>query len=176
MTLTSILGNAGLLTKVYMPKYIYPLTRTLSSVVNLLISLIPLILVCLMTGVRFEKAAVLSLFFFVCLIIFCLGFGMILATSMVFFRDTQFLWGVLSMMWMYATPIFYPETILPDNFKVVLQINPMYHFLKNARFCILDGLSPEPVVYLQCLAIALVSLLVGAVVFYKKQDKFVLYL
>lgn len=176
MTLTSILGNAGLLTKVYMPKYIYPLTRTLSSVVNLLISLIPLILVCLMTGVRLEKAAVLSLFFFVCLIIFCLGFGMILATSMVFFRDTQFLWGVLSMMWMYATPIFYPETIFPDNFKVVLQINPMYHFLKNARFCILDGLSPEPVVYLQCLAIALVSLLVGAVVFYKKQDKFVLYL
>ena len=101
---------------------------------------------------------------------------MLLATSMVFFRDTQFLWGVLSMMWMYATPIFYPETILPDNFKIVLKVNPLYHFLKNTRICVLDGISPEPIVYIQCLLIALATLIVGAVVFQKCQNKFVLYL
>ena len=159
-----------------MPKYIYPLTRTMSSVVNLTISLIPLVLVCLVTGIQFKKSAVLALYFFVCLIIFSLGFGMFLSTSMVFFRDTQFLWNVLNMMWMYATPIFYPETILPDNFKIVLTVNPLYHFLNSARMCILDGISPEPIIYFQCLMIALAMLLVGAVVFYKNQDKFVLYL
>ena len=138
MSLTSILGNAGLITKVYMPKYIYPLTRTLSSL--------------------------------------CLGLGMLLAASMVFFRDTQFLWNVLSIMWMYATPIFYPETILSGRFRVVLQLNPLYYFLKSARMCVLDGISPEPVMYFRCLLIALAMLLVGAIVFYKKQDRFVLYL
>ena len=101
---------------------------------------------------------------------------MLLSTSMVFFRDTQFLWGVLSMMWMYATPIFYPESILPENFRWVLRINPLYHFLKNTRICILDGISPEPFVYFQCFMIALAMLLVGALVFRKNQDKFVLYL
>lgn len=176
MALTSILGNASLITKVYVPKYIYPLTRVISSLVNLAISLIPLILVCLVTGVQFQKSAVLALFFLLCLVIFCLGFGLLLSTSMVFFRDTQFLWGVLNMMWMYATPIFYPETILPEKFRFVLQINPLYHFLKNARMCILDGLSPEPAVYVQCFLIALVTLLIGALVFRKNQDKFVLYL
>ena len=176
MALTSILGNGNLITKVYMPKYIYPLTRVMSSVVNLAISLIPLVIVCLATGVQFQKSAVLALYFLICLIIFCLGLGMLLATSMVFFRDTQFLWGVLSMMWMYATPIFYPETILPDNLKFVLQINPLYHFLKNVRLCILNGISPEPAVYAQCLLIALGALLLGAFVFIKKQDRFVLYL
>ena len=176
MTLTSILGNASLITKVYMPKYIYPLTRTLSSLVNLTISLIPMIIVCVVTGVHLEKSAILALYFFVCLFIFSLGLGMLLCTSMVFFRDTQFLWNVLSMMWMYATPIFYPETILPDNFKIVLQINPLYYFLKNARMCILNGLSPEPIIYFQCMGIALAMLLVGAMVFYKNQNKFVLYL
>ena len=176
MTLTSILGNASLITKVYMPKYIYPLTRTMSSAVNLSISLLPLLIVCLVTGVTFQKSAVLALYFFVCLIIFSLGFGMLLATSMVFFRDTQFLWNVLNMMWMYATPIFYPETILPDSFKIVLQVNPLYYFLKSARMCVLDGLSPEPMVYFQCLMMALGMLLLGAFVFYRKQDKFVLYL
>lgn len=176
MTLTSILGNASLITKVYIPKYIYPLTRTMSSAVNLSISLLPLLIVCLATGVTFHKSAALALYFLVCLIIFSLGLGMLLATSMVFFRDTQFLWSVLNMMWMYATPIFYPETILPDNLKIVLQVNPLYHFLKSARTCILDGRSPEPAVYFRCLMIALGMLLLGAFVFYRKQDKFVLYL
>ena len=176
MSLTSILGNAGLITKVYMPKYIYPLTRTLSSLVNLAISLIPMVIVCLATGVHFEKSAILALYFFACLFTFCLGLGMLLAASMVFFRDTQFLWNVLSIMWMYATPIFYPETILSGRFRVVLQLNPLYYFLKSARMCVLDGISPEPVMYFRSLLIALAMLFVGAIVFYKKQDRFVLYL
>lgn len=176
MSLTSILGNATLITKVYVPKYIYPLTRVMSSMINLGISLIPLLLVCLATGVYFQKSAVLAFYFLICLVIFSLGLGLLLSSSMVFFRDMQFLWSVLSMIWMYATPIFYPESILPDNFKIVLQINPLYHFLKNIRLCILDGISPEPSAYMSCLAISLVMLLLGAVIFRKSQDRFVLYL
>lgn len=176
MALSSIVGNAGLITKVYMPKYIYPLTRVMSSVVNLGISLIPLVLVSLATGIQFKKSALLSLFFLCCVIIFSLGVGLLLSAAMVFFRDTQFLWGVLSMIWMYITPIFYPESILPENFKFILRINPMYHFLKNTRLCIMDGLSPEPAVYMQCALMALGALVVGALVFRKSQDRFVLYL
>ena len=176
MALTSILGNASLITKVYMPKYIYPLTRVVSSLINLVISLIPLLIVCAVTGIEFRKSTILALFFIACLVIFSLGIGLLLSTSMVFFRDTQFLWGVLSMMWMYATPIFYPEDILPEEFRFILQINPLYHFLKSSRMCIMDGLSPEPVVYVQCIVIAIVALLIGALVFRKNQDKFVLYL
>ena len=176
MALSSITGNAALITKVYIPKYIYPLTRVMSSVINLAISLLPLLIVILITGLELHKSALLALFFLLCLIIFCLGLGMLLSASMVFFRDTQFLWGVFSLMWMYVTPVFYPETILPDSLKIVLQVNPLYHFLKSTRMCILDGLSPEPAVYVQCLAIALGMLLVGAFVFYREQNKFVLYL
>lgn len=176
MALTSIVGNASLITKVYMPKYIYPLTRVMSSVINLVISWMPLLIVCVLTGIRFHRSIILSLYFFLCLIIFCLGLGMLLASSMVFFRDTQFLWGVFSLMWMYVTPVFYPESILPENFKFILKINPLYYFLKNTRICILDGISPEPIVYIQCVLIALVTLIMGAVIFQKGQDEFVLYL
>lgn len=176
MALGSIVGNASLITKVYMPKYIYPLTRVMSSVVNLAISLIPLLMVCVCTGVQFRRSAVLALYFFACLMLFSLGLGLLLSAAMVFFRDTQFLWGVVTMMWMYATPIFYPETILPENLQFLLKLNPLYYFLKNARLCILDGLSPEPAVYVQCLLIGLGALLLGALVFRRTQDKFVLYL
>lgn len=176
MSLFSILGNANLITKVYMPKYIYPLTRVLSSVINLGIALIPLILVSLVVGVRFWKSAILALFFLVCLMIFSMGIAFLLSAAMVFFRDTQFLWSVFSMVWMYATPIFYPESILPQQFRFVLQINPLYHFLKCTRICILDGISPEPNAYLLCMLLALLFLAIGALVFKKSQDKFVLYL
>lgn len=176
MSLFSILGNASLITKVYMPKYIYPVSRVLSSVVNLVISLIPLIIVCVVTGVQFEKSALLSLYFLLCLVVFSLGISLLLSAAMVFFRDTQFLWGVFSMIWMYATAIFYPESILPDNFRFVLDINPLYHFIKSIRICILNGISPEPSVYGQCLLIALGTLLFGAFVFKRNQDRFVLYL
>ena len=176
MSLYSILGNASLITKVYMPKYIYPLTRVLSSAINLGISLIPLILVSLIVGVQFQKSAVLALYFLVCLMIFSMGMAFILSAAMVFFRDTQFLWSVFSMVWMYATPIFYPESILPTQFRFILDINPLYHILKNTRICILDGISPEPNAYIRCMLMALLSLGIGALVFKKSQDKFVLYL
>ena len=176
MGLMSILGNSGLITKVYMPKYIYPLTRVMSSVVNLLISLIPLVIVSLVTGMHFHKSALLAFYFLVCLIIFTLGVVMLLSSAMVFFRDVQFLWSVISMIWMYATPLFYPETILPDEFKFVLQINPLYHIIKAERTCIMAGVSPDPVVYVRCLLMALAALLIGSLVFKKTQNKFVLYL
>lgn len=176
MALSSIVGNAGLITKVYMPKYIYPLTRVMSSVINLGISMIPLLIVSFLTGIQFHRSVILSFYFLICVIIFSLGLGLLLSSAMVFFRDTQFLWGVLSMIWMYATPIFYPESILPGNFKIILRINPMYHFLKNIRVCILDGISPEPITYIQCLLTALAALLIGALIFCKSQDRFVLYL
>ncbi len=176
MTLTSILGNASLITKVYVPKYIYPLSRVLSSGINLLISLIPLLFVIIFTGVKITPSYLLTIYSLFCLVVFCLGLGMLLASSMVFFRDTQFLWGVFSMIWMYATPIFYPESILPPAFSFVLQINPIYYFIQFARTCILNGVSPEPMLYLQCVLFALGMFFVGALTFKKTQDKFILYI
>lgn len=176
MALTSIIGNATLITKVYVPKYIYPLTRILSSLVNLLISMIPLIIVTMLSGLYPTKAYLLIPLMLVCLAMFCLGLGMLLSAAMVFFRDIQFLWGVLTMIWMYLTPIFYPESILPEQVVWVLKINPLYYFINFLRSCVIDGVSPEPVVYVQCFLISLCVLAVGAWVFKKSQDKFVLYL
>lgn len=176
MSLGSIVGNAGLITKVYVPKYIYPLTRVISSMVNLLISLIPLLLVTLISGIFPTKAYLLILFDLICLMVFCLGVGMLLAALMVFFRDIQFLWGVLSMIWMYLTPIFYPDTVLPEQVAWVLQVNPLYYFITFMRTCVMQGISPEPIMYVQCLLMALGTLIVGAFVFQKTQDRFVLYL
>lgn len=176
MTLTSIISNVSLITKVYVPKYIYPISRTLSSGVNLLISLVPLFFVILITGTRITTSYLLVIYPLIFITMFALGIGMILCALMVFFRDTQFLWGVISIMWMYATPIFYPIDILPKEYHFVIYCNPLYYFISIFRTCIIDGISPEPFLYIQSALIAIVTLLIGFFVFKKTQDKFVLYI
>ena len=174
MALTSVVGNASLITKVYVPKYIYPLTRVMSSTINFGLSLVPLLLVLFFTKTPIRPSLLLLPYGVGCLFALSLGVGMILASMMVFFRDTQFLWGVLSMLWMYATPIFYPESIIPSQFMLLYKMNPLYQIIRFIRILLMEGVSPEPKAYLLMLIAAAIPLIVGAFVFKKTQDRFVL--
>lgn len=170
----SITGNAQLIKKVYIPKYLFPVSKTLSSLVNFLLSFVPLFLVIILTGTRFHLSLLLLVFDVLCLVAFVTGLVLVMATAMTFFQDTQFLWSVFSMIWMYLTPVFYPESIIPAKYLTVYRMNPMYQFISFARTCIIDGVSPDPAAYVKCIVCAGAMLLLGIVVFKKKQDKFVM--
>lgn len=172
----SIVGNSALITKVYMPKMIYPLSKVLSSAINFCISLVPLFLVMILTGMTFHKSILLLPVVILFLIVFTFGVSLILATLNVFFRDTQFLWGVLLTMLNFLTPVFYPESIIPAQFLTYYHMNPLYQIIYFMRKIILDGVSPTPITYLYCAVASGVTLLVGIWVFRKNQDRFVLYL
>lgn len=174
--MVSITGNASLITKVYVPKYIYPLSKALSSGINMLLSLIPLLLVAIVTDLRIHPSILLLPLGLAFLFMFCLGMGMLLSTSMVFFRDTQFLWSVASMLWMYGTPIFYPESIIPESLMPIYKMNPLYHIIRFFRTILIDGVSPEPKAYLLSLIACAVPLIFGLLAFKKNQGKFVLHI
>ena len=128
----------------------------------------------LLTRTPVRPVILLLPFGLLCLVAFCIGMGFLLSTLMVFFRDTQFLWGVVSMLWMYATPIFYPESIIPAQYMALYKCNPMYHIIRFVRILLIEGVSPEPKAYGLCLIASFVPLVVGAVIFKKNQDKFIL--
>ena len=174
--LTAITGNSALITKVYMPKVIYPLSKVLSSGINLCISFIPLFIVMLITGVPFHKSMLLLPLVVLFLMMFCLGMSLILSSMNVFFRDTQFLWGVLITMWNFLTPIFYPESIIPAQFQTLYHLNPLYQIVFFMRSITIGGVSPTPVTYLYCTLVSVVPLALGLWIFRKNQDKFVLHL
>lgn len=175
--MNAIVGNASLITKVYVPKYIYPISKVLSSSINILLSLIPLMIVALITGIRPSLALLLLFFGIACYILFIIGISFILSAAMTFFRDMQFLWGVLTMMWMYATPVIYPIETLEGTFLLGFQkINPMYHYITFFRTIIISGTSPEPMEYVLCIGFAAIALLVGGLIFKKTQDQFVLHI
>ena len=174
--LSAITGNSALITKVYMPKMIYPLSKVLSSGINLCISFIPLFIVMLITGVPFHKSMLLLPLVVLFLMMFCLGMSLILSSMNVFFRDTQFLWGVLVTMWNFLTPIFYPESIIPAQFVKLYHLNPLYQIVFFMRSITIGGVSPTPVTYLYCTLVSVVPLALGLWIFRKNQDKFVLHL
>lgn len=174
--LLSIVGNASLITKVYVPKYIYPVTKVLSTAVNLLISMLPLLVVVLITGEQITRAYLLIPYVLVCLLLFSIGMSLFLSALMVFFRDMQFLWGIVSLLWMYATPMFYPQEIIPERFRFVLDYNPMYYYISFFRTILLEHVSPQIGEYLSCMAFSILFCTTGAWFFRHCQKKIVLYL
>ncbi len=174
--LVSITGNAGLITKVYVPKYIFPVSKVISSCINFGFSLIALFVIVFANGLRPNIYYFMLPFGIICIIVFSMGVGFILSSLMVYFRDTQFLYGVVLTVWTYLTPIFYPETILPDRFMIIMECNPMYHFIRYERDIILNNHLPSLQAHVICIIFAVASICVGAVIFKKAQKNFIMYI
>jgi ABC-2 type transport system permease protein len=106
-----------------------------------------------------------------------LGTSLILATLSVFFRDIEYIWGVVCMLIMYASAIFYPvERIITNGNGWVFRLNPVYMCIANFRNAVLYGIPMDIQYTLVSGGVSLALLLIGVVLFYKKQDEFILYL
>ena len=174
--LSAIVSNAGLITKVYMPKYIYPISKVLSSAINLLIAMIPMMVLMALNHLPFTKGLLLIPVLVFMLILFCTGLSLILSALMVFFRDTQFLWSVIILMWNFLSPVFYPESIIPATFIATYRMNPLYQYMTFLRNIVLYGMVPGPACFGFCAAAAVISLALGLLIFRSLQNKFAVYL
>ena len=174
--MTSIISNGGLIKKVYIPKYIFALSKVMFSFTNMLFSLVAVVIVAIATKLPITPAILLFPLPLIYVFIFSLGVGLLLASYAVFFRDLLHLYGILLLIWTYLTPIFYPITILPENVKKVMMFNPMFVYIDNFREIILYGKVPSLSSNLLCICYSLIALLVGTLAFRKTKDKFIFYI
>lgn len=129
----SILENGSLIKKVYVPKYLFPISRVSSSAVNLLFSLPAMLAIMLYTDHEITITLVACIVPLILLYFFCIGIGLFISALAVYFRDIFHLYGVLITVLNYATPIFYPVNIIPEEYKFVVEYNPLYYFLSAFR-------------------------------------------
>ncbi|BCN29781.1 ABC transporter permease [Anaeromicropila herbilytica] len=171
----SIRTNGSMIKKVYVPKYIYPLSSVLSNYITFLISLIVLVGTCAIFRLWPTKYILASIFPLVIILIMSFGFGLLLAAYAVFFRDLEYLWSVVLMMIMYASAIFYDVDKLIKGSKNawVFRYNPLYAVIVNFRDAVY-GRPIEKFYLAYSFLVAIVSLVLGIYVFYKKQDEFIL--
>ena len=177
MSVGSIVGNASLIKKTYVPKYIFTVSKVGSSLVNLVFSLGALILVMIFTEAVFSWNLLYFPLIVLQVFIFSLGVGLYLASATVFFRDIQYLWGVFISMWMYLTPLFYPVSIIPEEYQELYKnANPMYGYIEQFRDIVLHAKFPQTDSILIGFGTAILVLVLGAWYFNKKQDEFILYI
>ncbi len=177
MAITSITGNAALLKKTYVPKYVFTLSRVTSSLVNMLFSMTAIIIVILVTNVRITTCILFTPLVILQVYFFSMGLGLFLASTSVFFRDLQYLWGIFTTMWMYLTPIFYPVKIIPEQYRFwYYWLNPMTGYISQFRDTVLYGQMPD--LYTICMGFltALIAIVIGTYTFYRSQDNFILYI
>ncbi len=174
--LKSIRSNSGMIKKVYVPKYLYPLSSILFNFVIFLLSLIVLVGVALVLGVWPTVYILQAIVPLINILLLSFGAGMILATLGVFFRDLEYLWGVALMLVMYASAIFYyPEKLLNSGKGWILKFNPLYCIIDNFRSAVF-GEFMDMKMLLYSFAFSIVSIAIGLYFFYKKQDDFILYI
>ena len=174
LAMSSIISNEGIIKKIYVPKYIFPMSRVLSSLVNLAFSFLAFLGVFIFTGVQFRWTMVLIPIPLVYLFVFSLGVAMLMSAVSVFFRDLTYLYGILLTLIMYLTPIFYPSSIIPARLQPFYGLNPMYQFISYFRSLVLHGVVPDLWSNIVCLGLALAALCFGTYAFMSKQDKFIL--
>ena len=174
-SMTSIIGAAGLIKKVYIPKIIFPLEKCLFALVNFGFSLIAAVIVFIATGVELHWTIVLFFIPVLYLLVFNFGFSLILATLNTFFRDVGYLYNVFITLWMYLTPIIYPLDAIPPMMQSIVRINPLYHYVDYFRQVTVMGTVPGLEANLICIAYSLIFLFLGVMVFQKNQNKFIFY-
>ncbi len=180
----SVINSASLIKKVYIPKYIFPLEKCLFALVNFAFSLIAVVIVMLFQLFPISWTALLLPIPVLYCFVFSVGMSLILAALAVYFRDLLHLYGVLTTMWMYLTPIIYPISLIRDASPLVfniIQCNPMYHYVEYFRAVLMHGTGdytqlPGLTENLICLAFAVGTLLLGTLIFKKAQKKFILHI
>ena len=172
--MVSIISGGSLIRQIYVPKYIFPLSKIISCLVNLVASIIVLTLVMLATGLK-VKATVLLIFLPVIYIfLFSFGLGLILSTIALFFRDTIHFYGVITLMWMYLTPLFYPLEIIPPAVQRIIMLNPLTNIVEYVRIITLYGAVPPFELNVICLVPGVLAVIIGLWVFFNAQDRFIL--
>ncbi len=174
--LTAINGNAALLKKAYIPKYIFVFSKITSGLVDFFFSCVALVIVMLVTRAEFSFWNLLFPVVALQLYVFCLGLGLFLAQANVFFRDIQYIYNVITTAWMYLTPIFYPLDALPVQLqKGIVNCNPMYFYVEQFRQLIYYNQAPDGRLMFLGIITALAVLLLGTACFKRSQDRFILY-
>ncbi|MBD5103576.1 MAG: ABC transporter permease [Ruminococcaceae bacterium] len=175
-SMTALYNNAGIFSKVNVPKYMFVLSKNVSSLINFGINIIVLFIFCIIDGVTFTWKFILLLYPIGCLVVFNLGMGFILSALYLMFRDMKYLYDIFTMLLMYVSAIFYSIDAYTQQKQYLFYLNPIYVYIRYFRKIILEATIPQPSFHLLAAAYAIVVLIIGLVIYKKKNYKFLYYI
>lgn len=172
-SMVNLVWGGGLLNRIYIPRTSFAIAAMGTGLVNIGLSMVPLMLVMLVTGLPIHWSILFIPISLLILAFFALGVGLLISTLAVYFPDIAEMYQIVLIAWMFLTPVMYPETILPLAYRTyITMLNPMYHLVKLFRIPLYYGRLPTWFELLVPLTFSLVVLIIGWYVFVRKSDEF----
>ncbi len=173
--MSSLVSNSAIFTKVNVPKYLFLLSKNVSSLINFGLTLVVFFIFVAADGLPFRWTFFLLLYPICCLVVFNIGVGLILSALYMVFRDIQYLYDIFTLALMYFSAIFYTIDSYALQFQYLFYTNPIYVYIRYFRKIVIDNDIPEPSFHLLCAFYALLVLIIGAVIYKKYNYKFLYY-
>lgn len=180
----SLLTNSNLINKVYFPRLVIPLSAIAATGYNSLFEFLVLVVALAVAGSFVLPWLPMALALVFLLVVFATGLALMLSISNLYFRDTQYLTGIVFQVWMWLSPIIYPISLISERSDEigplagtsvtvldVYSVNPMVHFISAFRDVMYDNRMPSAMTLLLCLAWSLVSLGLGWLVFRRNENR-----
>lgn len=172
----SLIENAGIFTKINVPKYLFLFSKNIQTLINFGLTLIILDIFCVLDHITFTWKFILLLYPIACLVLFNIGIGLILSALYVFFRDIQYLWSIFTQLLMYMSAIFYTIDKYSYNVQCLFLLNPVYLFIRYFRKIIIEATIPAPQFHLLMLFDVIIALSIGCWMYKKYNHKFLYHL
>lgn len=173
--MNALMANARIFSKINIPKYLFVLSKNVSSLVNFMIIIVVYMFFCVLDKIDFGPHMLMLIFPVLCLLIFNLGIGMFLSAMYVFFRDVQYLYDVFLTLLQYASAIFYTIDGLAPEVQRIFLLNPVYCYITYFRTVVIYGTIPSLSFHLLCAGYAMISITLGIYVYKKNNHKFLYY-
>lgn len=167
---TSVVGDANLISKVYFPRLLVPLSAALAPLVDFAIAFVLLLGMMAWYGIVPTAATLALPVVFVLAIVTAMAVGLWLSALNVLYRDVRHAIPFLLLLWMYASPIAYPVSLVPERWRALYGLNPMVGVIEGFRWALLGGAGHD-LSTIMTSAIAVVILFVGGVVFFRRIER-----
>jgi len=173
--MSSLVDNAGIFTKVNVPKYMFLFSRNISSLINFGITLLIFFVFVAFEGLPFTLDYLMLVYPIACIIIFNVGIGLILSALHVFFRDMQYLWGIFTQLLMWTSAIFYTINGYSQTVRYLFLCNPIYVYIRYFRKIVIEAAVPSVWFHLLAAAYAIVAFGIGSWLYKKYNHEFLYY-
>ena len=171
--MVNLVWGGGLLKRIYIPRASFALAAMGTGLVNLALSMVPMLVVMLVTGIPVRWTILFLPVPALLLVFFSLGIGLLISTWAIYFPDVAEMFQIVLAAWIYLCPIIYNDAILPANLLYWFErLNPMYGIIKLFRMPIYDGRLPTWTEFWPSLVISLAVLIIGWLVFSSRSDEF----
>ena len=172
-SMVNLVWGGGLLKRIYIPRASFALAAMGTGLVNLGLSMVPMLIVLLVTGMPIHLSILFLPVPALLLVFFSLGVGLLISTWAIYFPDIAEMYQIVLSAWIYLCPIIYNDAVLPPTLQYWFShLNPMYGIIKLFRMPIYDGRLPTWDEFWPSMMISLIVLIAGWLVFTSKSDEF----